>query len=445
MCAKRKKKEPAKKATRKVPQKKLASKKTSPKKAIRRIRKVKTPTPKLSKSGKGSKVSLFSKINGAWSTIKLARIALLVDKKLGRDVMRRVAPALSCVWASRIMQQIGGSLKIDGLDNASKKTMPTMFLFTHKSFLDFIAAPIASIAVSLSLGKNSNSPIPLFLMAKNHFRKNIFLYRILGLGKAAEALGMIFVDRSENGDIARAKEVTTKASRLITEEGMSLAIFPQGTRALPHPSFGEMKFDSGYYTSGSKNRIKADGKHLKKGAAFIASRAIIDLPEGSELQILPVAIFGTALACHKGSTQIKMGAEIRLSIGEPIILTRDDARRSMNKDGSANDEKLAEYALELHGRIDTKLKTVSKIHAELEQRFFTDIRDMFEPFALDEISVAMKQWRGEDFLVHALLDCIYSCKPKHWRPFLGELSHLMMNFAERKEFLALKSKIVDAI
>jgi len=61
MCAKRKKKEPAKKATRKVPQKKLASKKTSPKKAIRRIRKVKTPTPKLSKNSELATLGFLEK------------------------------------------------------------------------------------------------------------------------------------------------------------------------------------------------------------------------------------------------------------------------------------------------------------------------------------------------------------------------------------------------
>ena len=41
---------------------------------------------------------------------------------------------------------------------------------------------------------------------------------------------------------------------------------------------------------------------------------------------------------------------------------------------------------------------------------------MLDTLQIEELAIAMKQWRGEDYLVYATLDCIYACKPRHWRP-----------------------------
>lgn len=393
---------------------------------------------------KVSRVKLPALIIGIWSTLKLARMSILIDKVLGQNIMREIAPSLACIWATRIMQLIEGSIKIEGYDRIERDDVSSIYLFTHKSFLDFIAAPLVSVAISAGPDGEGRTRLPLFLMARNHFRNNVFLYRIIGLGKAAEALGMIFVKRSEKGDPERAKEITKQASKIILDENMSLAIFPQGTRALPYPPNKNIRLDAGYYTVGSKNRIKADGKHLKKGAAFIAAETVLGLHQSHrKLQLVPIAIFGTSHACPKKSMTIRTNSAIRLVVGETILLTNDDAKFMHDTGGRNDEQKFVAFANDLHRRIDQNLKTAAKIHAELEQRFFMDIRDMFEPLKLDEIAVAMKPWRGEDYLIHAILDCIYTCKPKMWRPFLGELAHLLLNFAERDGFLEFKAKVAE--
>ena len=129
-----------------------------------------------------------------------------------------------------------------------------------------------------------------------------------------------------------------------------------------------------------------------------------------------------------------------MRVGNPIIVTPEAIASLTNK---MDDDTRLPFVTKLNTRIDDALKSTFRIHAELERRFFEDTRTMLDALQMEELAIAMKQWRGEDYLVYATLDCIYACKPRYWRSMLGQLTHLILEDAPREDFLELKSKIAQ--
>jgi len=397
-------------------------------------------------------VGLSAMVNGAWSTIWLARLVLMAKRFGGEDFMRRVASSLAVIWATRIAQLTRAAITVEGTSRLAPAGGFQIYLFTHMSFLDFALAPL--VLASRPNADEDNTPphcLPHFLLAKDHFRDNPIFYRVLGIGRVAEALGMIFVDRSKRGEHAAAQSVVCEAKEKLLGDELDLAIYPQGSRSIRYTGATGERRDSGYYTVGSRDRIKADGKHLKKGAAYIATDAAIQIahleeddeaPEiADEVRLVPVAISGTGISCPRGCMRILPGIHMRLFVGEPIVI--DTAMISGIT--SAGHNEYADFVGRIHRRIDLSLKGAARIHAELERRFFEDMRGMLDPLKIEEIAIAMKPWRGDDYLVHAILDAIYACPPKFWHPFIGELVHHILNFAPRDELLKFKGRVADAL
>lgn len=378
-------------------------------------------------------VGVRTLLAGAWSTMWLARLILLMHRRGDRCTLRAVASSLAVVWGSRIAQLARAAVTVEGREHLISESGPQMYLFTHMSFLDFAFVPLALAARPGAEGQVNY--LPAFLLAKDHFRDNFLYYRLLGIGRTAEVLGMIFVERRRGEPAERARLVAhIAASQLVAGEAV-LAIFPQGTRAAAYVGARGERLDSGYYTVGSRERIRADGKHLKKGAAHIAldaAREIESRKQRQSVRLIPIAFSGTGIACPKGSMRIMPNIHIRLRVGDPILVdpTPED-------DGVALDR--------LHARIDNALKGIGRVHAELERRFFEDMRGLVDPLKIEEVAIALKPWRGEDYLLHAILDAIYACPAKAWRPAIGELVHLLLNFASRDDLLAFKGRIANTI
>lgn len=375
-------------------------------------------------------VGVGALVAGAWSTMWLARLILLIHRRGDRESLRSVASSLSVVWGSRTAQLASAAVTVGGREHLAARSAPQMYLFTHMSFLDFAFVPLALAARS-----PDGNHLPAFLLAKDHFRDNILYYRILGIGRTAEILGMIFVERREGDPAERARLVSRAAALQLARGDAVLALFPQGTRAAAYVGAKGERQDSAYYTVGSRERIKADGRHLKKGAAHIAldaAREIGVAGERGSIHLIPIAFSGTGIACPKGSMRILPNVHIRLRVGDPIVV---DA-------GSGNDAGAVDR---LHARIDNALKASGRVHAELERRFFEDMRGLIDPLKIEEVAIAMKPWRGEDYLVHSILDAIYACPPRAWRSLIGELVHQLLHFATRDELLALKGRVADAI
>lgn len=377
---------------------------------------------------------------GAWSTLWLARLVLFCHRRRGADAARALASSLAVIWGSRTAQLARATVTVEGIAHLPPPGGPQMVLFTHMSFLDFALAPLALAArPDHRAPEEAVAPpdcLPCFLLARDHFRENFFYYRVLGIGRAAEALGMIFVERRRGEPRERAALITRTAAAALVDRAALLALFPQGTRVTPCVGARGERLDSAYYTVGSRERIGADGKHLKTGAARIALEAAREMGKRGERQpilIVPIALSGTGLACPRGSMRILPNIHIRLRVGDPIAVE------------PLRQEAAPETVARLHSRIDGALKNSGRIHAELERRFFEDMRGLVDPLKIEEVAIAMKPWRGEDFLLHAILDAIYACPPRCWRTFVGELVHLLLGFASRDELLAFKGRVADAV
>ncbi|MFH0799812.1 MAG: lysophospholipid acyltransferase family protein [Pseudomonadota bacterium] len=382
-------------------------------------------------------VGPFSLVAGAWSTIWAAKLVMMSSRLEDRAAMLEAASALAVIWGSRICQLARAALTVEGRENLPESGTQAIYLFTHMSFIDFALVPLLLAArPPRQDGCATQNNLPKFLMAKDHFRDNPIYYRLLGLGRAAEAMGMIFVDRKALDRTAEARRIAGEASEGLFRGEGDLAIFPQGGRAAPFSTSRGERMDAGYYTVGGRGRIRADGAHLKKGAAHIAAVAAMKFRAAGrkdDALLIPVAVSGTAIACPRGRMRIQPCARFKLSVGEPITtLLPPDV-----------DDNYMTAVAHIHSRIDGSLKAASHIHAELERRLFEDVRGMLDPMQIDEISLAMKTWRGDDYLLHAILDAIYACHPNLWRPFLGELTHLILNFATREEMLALKGRVAE--
>jgi hypothetical protein len=133
---------------------------------------------------------------------------------------------------------------------------------------------------------------------------------------------------------------------------------------------------------------------------------------------------------------------VTIKVGDPIVIEPREVEHLNPTDDS---DEYRNYVDALHDRIDRSIKTTFRVHAELERRFFEDLRSTINHHTLEELSIAMKQWRGNDYLVFAILDFIYTCKPKEWRLLLGQLVHLILKDAPRRELVAFKERLADKL
>ena len=58
------------------------------------------------------------------------------------------------------------------------------------------------------------------------------------------------------------------------------------------------------------------------------------------------------------------------------------------------------------------------------------------------MSVAMKAWRGKDYLIYTILDCIYAGNPKNWPAWLRELSYMMITDVPLASLGQFKERVV---
>lgn len=395
-------------------------------------------------------LGIRDKIVGGWSTIWIGRLILQAARRMKKRELEHITAALAHVWSARVMQIIKARFTFENIEKLPEGNTADIFLFNHMSFLDFALAPIALTTVGLS--KEGELRIPLFLLAKDHFRHNVLYYHILGIGKVAEALGMIFVERGGNRAHERARSIVHEAVTAFVGSNNELAIYPQGKRTAPYLDREGARLDSAYYTVGSAPRIRADGGHLKKGAAHIAIESAMALastePERA-VRLIPIAIFGTGIACPRDTSNILTNVSMRMKVGEIITVLPSQVTHAALPAGthstSREEDAYFDLVRKLHGRIDAALKNALHIHATLERRFFEDIRDMLGALQHEEISLAIKPWRGDDYLLHAILDAIYACPQARWRALHGELAHLLLNFAPRPELLAFKARVAEEV
>jgi len=377
------------------------------------------------KTGGEPKKRFLPLIFGFLNTCSLANIIVASHKWKGPSFARTVAQSVSSIWGARILQLANLSLKVSGFDILERLDGKKIFAVTHKGYLDFAVAPLIFRSFNLR-----------FLAARDHFLDNPILYFIMG--RAMRLVGTVFVDRKSKR--RSAKLVSQSAAEALSELAISLLIFPQGTRAHSAIAANRKRLDAGYYTSGDKERLLKPDGHIKKGTAYIAIDTALRLKEKEkfEVNIVPVAIINTGLASPKGKIAVQTETDISVRIGDPISITKKEVLNL-----NSGDENYAAFVENVHESLDIKLKSLLELHAYLEQRFFKDVRGLIPAGDMEHVSVAMKAWRGKDYLIYTLLDCIYATHPDNWPVFLRELCYLLVSDAPVATFTHFKERIID--
>lgn len=391
--------------------------------------------------------SMLPMLKSARYMMIFTKLIITAHKARGASFARRVGSSLAVVGATRLAQLVRATITIEGAEKLKSIFMPHLYCFNHTSAFDFVIAPLLLFAHHRISGADI-SLAPCFLLAKDHFRDSLLLYRIIGLGRAAEILGMIFVERRKRSRESGDTVIQLAVDKLLNDT-MPIAIYPQGTRARTRRGVGCTTLDGAYYAVGGRKRLKQEGNHIKRGAALIAANAALRLArEGvtGEVNLIPAAFVGAARVLPRKSIRVRKGENVTIRVGDPItVSTAMIEQLGLASDVDVLSETYLEFVNAIHHRIDNGLKTTYRVHPELERRFFEDIRDQLDHLRMEELSIAMKQWRREDYLVFVILDYIYTCPHKYWRTLLGQLAHLILTDAPRADFVELKVRVADYI
>ena len=198
---------------------------------------------------------------GIWTTIICGTIAAVA-----RLVGPRVVDKLVAIWARPLCWANFTSVEVKG-KNRIVPGQSYVIMSNHQSLFDGLAF-------------NGYMPVPIRWVMKASLRRVPFL------GAASAAIGHIFIDRTNHEKaIASMKEARERIS-----SGVSVIIFPEGTRSLD----GELG-------------------PFKKGGFMVA----LDL----DLPILPVSITGSHRVLPKGTRGLMPG-HIVLTIHEPVDVSR---------------------------------------------------------------------------------------------------------------------------
>lgn len=200
---------------------------------------------------------LGAPITLAFSTMALAGASL----RAGRDYFDWIHRT----WSGLLLGLAGVRVEVEGAENL-RVGGPQVLVSNHQSLFDILAL-FAALPVSLRfVAKMELSRVPLF-------------------GRAMRRAGHVFIDR---GDRSQAVEAMTQAGERMREEGLSLGLFPEGTRS-------------------PEGRLQP----FKKGAFVLA----ID----TQTDLAPVAVEGGAAILPKGRRRLE-SRPIRIRCGRRMPL-----------------------------------------------------------------------------------------------------------------------------
>lgn len=366
-------------------------------------------------------LSLLPLLRGLWSTWVIARAGLYAREKWGQDYLKSICDAMMLLWAARMCEVSQLRVEVEGLENFSSVRDPLLVICNHKSVFDFVVVPLAlGLAQMLQRG-----PVRLrFMAAKDHFIDNFFVYRIIKIGLAMKAVGMIFVDRKGKDR----KAAVDEAVEQMFFSNVDVVIFPQGTRAFPQQDTQGNRWDAGYFAAGKADRISVMGGHLKKGAAHLAMQAAAQHP----VTVLPVAVYGTATVYNKESLKVQLNETVGVRIGLPIRL----------ENSTQNESEYSSAVKDLHAQMDAAMIEVSGIIPRLEQRLLTDTRRMLRSNEFDEfVQVVQDRRNRKDALFFSVADQIYSLSKDAQHGRLVQLTGVARMGGATEDLLAMKREM----
>lgn len=397
------------------------------------------------RNGKKPRQSFFILLRGLHDLYLFATLAYKAFRWKGAHYLKSAGSGLAAVCSATLAMRARMEVVVEGSPTWALITSgKRIFAVSHKSFFDFCLAPL--VYFQENPDGSAASFIPGMMVAKDHFRDNPFLYRIIGLGKMLEAWGMVFVDRKSKKD-GTARRAAGLAVKKILASDASFAIYPQGTRALGQWNKDGSRWDAGYFCVGKGKRLKQEMGHFKKGVAYIAVETALSLLKqklSGPVWILPVGMVGVGTACPKGSWKVQTGTKVILRMGEPIRIdpvSLKEFKASSYRDIAQREEYKARVEEVTH-KVDRSLQQLLEVAPRLERRFFTDLNDVLVARGgWDEIAVAFKEWRQEGALIYVILDCIYALPKRLATGFLVELANLLRGACSREDLVGLRNKI----
>jgi len=170
---------------------------------------------------------------------------------------------LARVWGRKIISLAGCEVEVEGAEHIDPEK-PHILVCNHVSWFDVFALLGYVPGRFRFVAKKELSRIPIF-------------------GSAWRLCGHISVDRSDRTSAIRSLQV---AGGRIREEGLTIVLFPEGTRS-------------------EDGRLQP----FKKGSFVLAIQA--------QVPVIPVAVIGTRAVMPKGSFRVRPG-RIRIRVGAPI-------------------------------------------------------------------------------------------------------------------------------
>lgn len=365
-------------------------------------------------------ITIWPVFPGLVSSAIISRLVLRMGRCLDAESRIAMADKFQAVWGARVLELLQAKVDISGAEGLGGVNGRVIFVCNHKSFVDFA---VSAVAFYLA-GRLREKPFrPRYMAARDHFYDNKFLYSVIKIGRAMEAVGTIFVDRK--GKKEKPVRAVDSAARAIAESGVDIVMYPQGTRARAGTDRYGRRLDAGYYTTVRRERISDATSHLKKGAAYLARDAAAALaPRGEPVSIVPVGIIGTGIAAPKGSIRVQLGVGMKVVFGKAYAVSQTDSVEG------------------LHQRIDGMLKDACQIHSELKKRLVFDIKRVMSEDQIERFFEAMKAWRSDEDLIFSIIDCIYALPQGLWGVKIKRLYQLLSEAdTPRGDLLAFKSAV----
>lgn len=362
-----------------------------------------------------------------WDTIQCADILLSVLDRVGPQYLYENADKVAALAGKRILQLCQGALSVRGLEKLQGLKGKFIFVCNHESALDFM---ITFFALSNALINNRGVRIR-FLVAKDHFKDNVFVYRMMGIGKVVEAMDMIFLNRKNR---KKSHQNLKEAALALVEKNVDLAIYPQGTRApCTYDRTGKRR-GAGYFTTLHKKNPHHLNAHLKKGTAHLALDILLELhrqERHEDLYLVFLGIQGAAVALPKGQWKVETETAIEFNIGDvlklPVSMVDEIFPEGLDSEHASVYRR--KFVNQLTCVIDDKLKAALNLYARLSKRFLMDLRGQFRHYdeeKMEQIARVLDLAKEQDDRIFQILDCIYTLPSQHWNGYLSQLCQLLL-------------------
>ena len=366
-----------------------------------------------------------------FDTSLIAKMVLLSQESVGAGYAHEVSDLLASLWGKQALQATASRLCVRGAEKIQGRDGVFLFIFNHKSTVDFMMTYFVFSEICFKTRK----PHPRFIVAKDHFKDNIFIYHMMGLGKGIEAMDMIFIERNKAG---KGHLNLEQAAQIMIEKDIDIAIYPQGTRAPGNLDRVGKRRDAGYYTTLRKHDCDPfrNLSHLKKGTGYLIFDVLSELRKqnrSENLNLVFVGINGTATTLPSGSLKVQTENTIEFLFGDIVEFQGKDL----------DSEDRDDFSQKMNLLIDQKLKAAIHLHENLKKRYLTDLTGCFrfDEEKMDMVSKNLDQISLESDVAYRILDRIYALPSEKWNGYLSQLSQVLLAKLESQRFEGLLEQV----